>query len=52
MSTRLHTILEKESKNNRLKNLIKILQNKLNKIYGNNWNSPKYRLKISGTNTK
>jgi hypothetical protein len=51
--TRLTAILENESvRANRLKNLIKNLQNKLTKIYGNNWNSPKYRLKISGTNTK
>ena len=52
MSTRFHTILEKESKNNRLKNLIKNLQNKLIKIYGNKWNNPKYHLKLSGNNTR
>ena len=36
---------------NRLKNLIKILQNKLNKIYGNR-NNTSYHLKLSGYNTK
>jgi len=51
--TRLTAILENESvRANRLKNLIKILQNKLNKIYGNKWNNPNYHLKLSGNNTK
>lgn len=56
MPSRLTTIIENGPRDaasrNRLKNLIKNLQNKLIKIYGNNRNNPKYHLKLSGYNTK